>query len=400
VSIASLLDQSVGVEASGAAAASGGAALRLDPDARLFHSHVLFGGTEILQHGGGGGDAAGAAARQGSGVLSSIATPPSSSSGGCIAYVLRTGFYSKQGGLVRTMVRTADRVTVNSKEPFLLLGVLFVFALFAASYVLREGLSTPGCDRWKLAQHCIMIITQVVPPELPLELSLAVTTSLARLQRCKIFCTEPFRVPLAGKVEVCCFDKTGTITSDRIVIKGVAGLAMCGGGGEVTAGAAERSASVVAVTDKKAVPLEQLRGVAEAAGAISVLAGCHELLLLGGVVEGKPMERDSLRALGWTLRSAKLAADAAPRAAAGAGAVALRLERVFPFNSTVKCMSTIVRIEVGARAASQPPPRVVTKVSVSFMYRYIVRESCSQFDSLPLTSLNRSPASSRRALRR
>jgi len=24
-----------------------------------------------------------------------------------------------------------------------------------------------------------------------------------------IFCTEPFRIPLAGAVDVCCFDKTG-----------------------------------------------------------------------------------------------------------------------------------------------------------------------------------------------
>ena len=29
----------------------------------------------------------------------------------------------------------------------------------------------------------------------------------------------------------------------------------------------------------------------------------------------------------------------------------------------------------------------VVVVSLSFMYRYIVREPCSQFDSLPLTSL-------------
>ena len=111
---------------------------------------------------------------------------------------------------MRKILYSKERVMSDSNETFYFIGILVIFAIIASAIVLQNGLQDSSRNRFKLVLHCIMIITSVVPPELPMELSLAVTNSLAALSRGLVFCTEPFRISSAGRLDVLCFDKTGT----------------------------------------------------------------------------------------------------------------------------------------------------------------------------------------------
>lgn len=128
--------------------------------------HVVFGGTKVLQH---------SPAKPSDSSLCTVPQPPD---GGCVGCVLRTGFGTSQGQLMRTILFSVEHVTANNGETLLFLAFLLVFGLVASAYVLKKGLEDEMRSRFKLMLHCIMIITSVVPPELPMELSLAVNNSL------------------------------------------------------------------------------------------------------------------------------------------------------------------------------------------------------------------------------
>lgn len=145
---------------------------------------VLFGGTKVLQSDGSSASQRQAATEEGGvppplkGAHTSRITPD----GGCLAVVLRTGFGTSQGQLVRTMIFSTERVTANNLESFLFIGFLLIFAIVASAYVWIKGVEA-GRPKMKLLLDCVIILTSVVPPELPMELSLAVNTSLAALSK-------------------------------------------------------------------------------------------------------------------------------------------------------------------------------------------------------------------------
>ena len=85
---------------------------------------------------------------------------------GIVCYVLRTGFSSSQGELMRMIEHSQQSVSADVKETTYQLLFLLCFAFCAAGYVLKRGLEDPERPTYKVLLRCILIITQVVPASL------------------------------------------------------------------------------------------------------------------------------------------------------------------------------------------------------------------------------------------
>lgn len=201
---------------------------------------------------------------------------------GVVCYVMRTGFNSSQGELMRMIEFSSEDVGADTIETCLQLGFLLFFALVAAGYVLKKGLEDPTKPTYKTLLRCILIITNVVPPSLPMQMAFAVHTALAALLKTGIFCTEPFRVPFAGRIGYCFFDKTGTLTSDQMVAVGI-----------VSATSGKQAEKGAAVRDPK--PCKEASTMAAV-----VVAGCHSLIEVDGKLLGDPIEIAAMNSVSWS----------------------------------------------------------------------------------------------------
>ena len=305
-------------------------------DVQEHKQSILFGGTNLLvTHG--------PPAVEGASKGQNLLPPPPDQ--GVVGMVLKTGWETAQGSLLRTMAHTVKSVDgIHTTDTYVFILLLLCCAIMAASMVWTDGWSDPTRNKFRLTLHVIIIVTSVVPPELPMELSLAVTNSVTDLmKRCQVYCTELFRIPLAGQVDVCCFDKTGTLTSDEMRLQGVR-IVLPNEKGDN-----KRNAFSADVVNPDEVISQKLPW-----SVARIMAACHSLGINGRSVApeeddgmanviGDPLEKAVLVHTGYRLVQNNALRLARANASGSDWPTTVLILHRFGFSSRLKRMSVLVR---------------------------------------------------------
>ncbi|KAE8348877.1 hypothetical protein BDV28DRAFT_164004 [Aspergillus coremiiformis] len=238
--------------------------------------HFLFGGTKVIR------------ARRPQNVDDDDAI--------ALAIVVRTGFLTTKGALVRSMLFPKPSGFKFYRDSFRYISVMAVVALlgFVISFLnfIRLGLS------WHLIiVRALDLITIIVPPALPATLTIGTNFALSRLKNQKIFCISPQRVNVGGKLDVICFDKTGTLTEDGLDVLGVRivnrdmGFAFSQFSdliSDVTLGSLLSPAAGISLDHRKRYNI------------LDVMATCHSLRVVDGELLGDPLDVKMFQFTGWS----------------------------------------------------------------------------------------------------
>lgn len=200
-----------------------------------------------------------------------------------LALVVRTGFNTTKGALVRSMLFPKPSGFKFYRDSFRYISVMACVA------ILGFIVSVVNFLRLHMHWHVIFIravdlITIVVPPALPATLTIGTSFSLARLKKKQIFCISPQRVNVGGKLDMMCFDKTGTLTEEGLDIHGVRAVSRATGRFEDTLNSPD-------ALSPGGDPGSPSRGAPDTREALlHTMATCHSLRSVDDELVGDPLD--------------------------------------------------------------------------------------------------------------
>lgn len=134
------------------------------------------------------------------------------------AVVLRTGFNTTKGELVRSILHPKPVDFRFNNDTYKYVGALAGIALVGMIYsmVVKILRKNPAAD---IIKRSLDIITIAVPPALPGALTAGLIYAQNRLRKQKIYCISPRTINIVGTINTFVFDKTGTLTEDGLDMK-------------------------------------------------------------------------------------------------------------------------------------------------------------------------------------
>ncbi|KAJ2150961.1 hypothetical protein J3F82_003652, partial [Coemansia sp. RSA 637] len=129
-----------------------------------------------------------------------------------LALVRFTGTMSDKGQLVRRILFPNPISFIFNEQMRIVVCILVLYSIFvmAMAAYLYQG------NAVAVVFYGIFAISQLLSPLLPAALVIGQSVAATRLRKKKIYCVDPQRIMTAGKVQVLCADKTGTLTRDNL----------------------------------------------------------------------------------------------------------------------------------------------------------------------------------------
>lgn len=221
-----------------------------------------------------------------------------------LALVVRTGFNTTKGALVRSMMFPKPSGFKFYRDSFRYISVMAGIAGigFIASFInfIKLGLA------WHLILvRALDLITIVVPPALPATLTIGTNFALQRLKAKKIFCISPQRVNVGGKIDVMCFDKTGTLTEEGLDVLGVRVAQRPG------MRFSELLPSPLDILPTGSYARDPTIDYSVHKAILYTMATCHSLRVIDNELLGDPLDVKMFQFTDWTFEEGVQQADAA-----------------------------------------------------------------------------------------
>ncbi|KAM4771101.1 putative cation-transporting ATPase 13A4 [Rhinophrynus dorsalis] len=271
-----------------------------------FKRHILFCGTEVIQ----------------------------TKSAGCDqvkAVILRTGFSTAKGDMVRSILYPKPMNFKLYRDAFRFLMILAAVAVIGTIYTVAVFV-IKGESPTEVVLKALIIITTAVPPALSAALSTGIMYAQRRLKKQGIFCISPQRINVCGRLNIICFDKTGTLTEDGLDLWGV--LPANGNCFQ----------KVHSFTSGDTLPWGPLLGT---------LSSCHSLVTIDGILQGDPLDLKMFEGTHWEVEesnsetsefaSSNLIVKPGPSCSLVEVKGIVILQQ-FPFSSSLQRMSVITQV--------------------------------------------------------
>ncbi|XP_075194635.1 putative cation-transporting ATPase 13A4 [Anomaloglossus baeobatrachus] len=270
-----------------------------------YKRHVLFCGTEVIR-------------------------TESTAQGPAKAVILRTGFNTTKGDMVRSILYPKPlnfKLHRDIRWFYIFLTCLAVIGLIYAITInaLRK------VSAKQIFIEVLVLIVCCISPVIPAALMIGILYAKRRLRKKKVYCLNADRINMCGQLNLFCFDKTGTLTEDGLDLMG-----MIPSGG---------SSFQTMITQKQINELSW-------GSVLAAMTCCHSIIILDGKLQGDPLDLKMFEATGWVLdetcsdenSSQNIIVKPGPNSKMTDKVAGIKVLFQYPFSSVMQRMSVITEV--------------------------------------------------------